>query len=264
MSKVIDFEIIHDLTNEEEDKIDKKCQAEINKELNRWKFKNLLWNTKELKWCNLIISDFYEELKIDFTGNFIYLFNLDSTFMSKMPKLKDKPCAFIDNIDELSEAWIEIKKERVIGVDLEFWGDKRTTIASLLQISTIYCDYIIDTLILRESVGPILTPIFNNKDIVKVFHGWDYDILLLLSDLEIEVLNVFDTARAYGFMNKIGLQADPPMVSFEFLVNKLLGIKADKFFQVAEWRLRPIPKVMINYWRADSHYLLYKLSFEYW
>ena len=177
--------------------------------------------------------------------------------MNKFSKLKDKPYVFIDDIDQLKEASLQIKNTRIIGVDLEFCGDKRTTIASLLQISTIEWDYIIDTLVLREKVAPVLNPIFNDSQIVKVFHGWDYDILLLLSDLDIEVLNVFDTARAFGFMNKIGQQSDPPMVSFEFLVNKLLNVKADKFFQVAEWRLRPLPKVMLNYWRADSHYLLY-------
>ena len=116
-------------------------------------------------------------------------------------------------------------------------------------------DYVIDALVLRHSVGPILTPVFGNPDIVKIFHGCDYDILLLLTDLEIEILNVFDTARAFRSMMKVSSKSDPALMSFDYLVSALLGFKANKFFQRAEWRLRPVPKVMLNYSRADSHYL---------
>ena len=79
--------------------------------------------------------------------------------------------------------------------------------------------------------------------------------MLLLTDLEIEILNVFDTARAFRSMMKVSSKSEPCLVSFEYLVTALLGIRTNKFFQVAEWRLRPLPKVMMNYSRADSHYL---------
>ena len=153
-----------------------------------------------------------------------------------------------------------MKKAKVLGVDLEFSGNSTVVIASLLQISTIECDYIVDALLLRESISSILTPIFGDENIVKVFHGWDYDVLLLLTDLEIEVVNAFDTARAYSFMERTAGQNNAPMPSFKFLWTKYLGIEPNKFFQVAEWRLRPVPKVMLNYCRADSHYLLYLYS----
>ena len=104
-------------------------------------------------------------------------------------------------------------------------------------------------------MGPILTPVFADPSIIKIFHGWDYDIILLLSDLDIEILNVFDTARAFRTMMKVCTTSEPSLVSFEYLVSSLLGIKTNKFFQVAEWRLRPLPKVMMNYSRADAHYL---------
>mmetsp|Transcript_33013 Transcript_33013/g.37889 ORF Transcript_33013/g.37889 Transcript_33013/m.37889 type:complete len:135 (+) Transcript_33013:2081-2485(+) len=56
-------------------------------------------------------------------------------------------------------------------------------------------------------------------------------------------------------MMSVSSSSEPCLVSFEYLVSSLLGIKTNKFFQVAEWRLRPLPKVMMNYSRADSHYL---------
>ena len=157
----------------------------------------------------------------------------------------------------MKECAADLAKHNVLGVDLEFCGDRRSRIAALLQISTLETDYVIDVLILRERVGPILTPVFADEKIVKVFHGSDIDILLLLTDLEVEVINIFDTARAFGEMTKCGDKSEHRFVSFDYLVTALLGIKVNKFFQVAEWKLRPLPKVMMNYSRADSHYLLY-------
>ena len=34
-------------------------------------------------------------------------------------------------------------------------------------------------------------------------------------------------------------------------------MKADKKYQLADWRLRPLPAEMLKYAREDTHYLLY-------
>ena len=147
----------------------------------------------------------------------------------------------------------------LITVDLEFCGGNYAYVAALMQLSTIDKDFVIDSLILRDKMGPILAPVFGNKDIVKVLHGCDIDILLLISDLHIPILNIYDTARAFKELVKIGSpnkkQVNIP--SFEYLANVLLDQKPDKRYQVAEWKLRPLPKVMLHYSRTDSHYLLY-------
>jgi len=179
----------------------------------------------------------------------------DISYIEKIPTIKDKPYKFIDTLEDLKECAEDLATHNVLGVDLEFSGDKRIFIASLLQISTLEIDYVIDVLVLRHSAGPILSPVFSNPKIVKIFHGCDYDILLLLTDLEIDILNVFDTGRALKSMMKTSSKSDPSLVSFDYLVSAFLGFKANKFFQRAEWRLRPLPKVMLNYARADSHYL---------
>lgn len=36
----------------------------------------------------------------------------------------------------------------------------------------------------------------------------------------------------------------------------MLKIELDKTFQVADWRIRPLPKGMLDYARSDSHYLI--------
>ncbi len=46
------------------------------------------------------------------------------------------------------------------------------------------------------------------------------------------------------------------LISLEKLVKVTIDIDMDKFFQVADWRIRPLPKGMLDYARCDSHYLI--------
>lgn len=71
-------------------------------------------------------------------------------------------------------------------------------------------------------------------------------------------VNVFDTARAYQVIQKSCENAPKhvDLASLEKLCDKLLGIQLDKFFQVADWRIRPLPQGMLDYARSDSHYLI--------
>ena len=45
-------------------------------------------------------------------------------------------------------------------------------------------------------------------------------------------------------------------LSLEKLAKLILDVDLDKFFQVADWRIRPLPAGMLNYARSDSHYLI--------
>ena len=38
---------------------------------------------------------------------------------------------------------------------------------------------------------------------------------------------------------------------------KYVNVEADKKYQVADWRLRPLPTEMLTYARSDTHSLLY-------
>jgi exosome complex exonuclease RRP6 len=42
-----------------------------------------------------------------------------------------------------------------------------------------------------------------------------------------------------------------------FLLQHFLDIHPDKRYQLADWRIRPLPSEMIKYAREDTHYLLY-------
>lgn len=37
---------------------------------------------------------------------------------------------------------------------------------------------------------------------VKVFHGFDTDLQLLITDLDLVAINVFDTSRAFHFLER--------------------------------------------------------------
>ena len=40
------------------------------------------------------------------------------------------------------------------------------------------------------------------------------------------------------------------------IVKAILNVDLDKFFQQADWRVRPLPSGMLDYARSDSHYLI--------
>lgn len=118
-----------------------------------------------------------------------------------------------------------------------------------MQISTRTKDYIIDTLSLREELH-ILNEVFTKPSIVKIFHGADCDIEWLQRDLSLYIVNLFDTHQAAKRLQFARL-------SLAFLLKHYCDIDADKTFQLADWRIRPLPEELILYARQDTHYLLY-------
>ena len=61
-------------------------------------------------------------------------------------------------------------------MDLEYHSafEKHAQILCLMQLSTIDKDYIYDTLVLRDKISKsLLKDIFEDPNIVKVFHGSD-------------------------------------------------------------------------------------------
>lgn len=48
-----------------------------------------------------------------------------------------------------------------------------------------------------------------------------------------------------------------PQHSLSYLLKHYCNLDADKKYQLADWRMRPLTKKMLSYARADTHYLLY-------
>lgn len=182
------------------------------------------------------------------------------TYLDAFSNVSSIPYEWIDTIPQL-EAMVkdfEEKKVDIIGVDLEFAGKVNVFVTALMQISTIDKDYVIDALVLRDRMGPVLAPIFGNPNILKLLHGCDIDLSLLVSDLQTPIVNIYDTSRAFKeIMKRDKTNKAPNLTSFEYLARIFLNQQPDKRYQVAEWKLRPLPNAMLHYSRTDSHYLLY-------
>lgn len=145
----------------------------------------------------------------------------------------------------------KLKKVDEIAVDLEHHAYRSYQgFTCLIQISTRNEDFIVDTIALRQYIH-LLNEIFTNPNIIKVLHGSDNDILWLQRDFGIYIVNLFDTGQAARQLNY-------PKLSLSYLLDKFCDINVDKKkFQLADWRIRPLPNDMLNYARSDTHYLLY-------
>ncbi|XP_068650253.1 protein RRP6-like 2 [Aristolochia californica] len=165
--------------------------------------------------------------------------------------LESTPFKLVEEVKDLKELAIKLSGAKEFAVDLEhnqyrsFQG-----LTCLMQISTRTEDFVLDTLKLRVHVGPYLREVFKDPHKRKVMHGADKDILWLQRDFGIYVCNLFDTGQASRVLQ---LERN----SLEYLLHYFCGVTANKEYQNAEWRLRPLPEEMIKYAREDTHYLLY-------
>lgn len=168
----------------------------------------------------------------------------------KYKSLEDTQLVFISTLFDLKIILEDLKNYNEIAIDLEHHSYRSFLgITCLMQISTVDTDYLIDTLALRSELHQ-LNEIFTKPTILKVFHGADLDIQWLQRDLSLYVVNMFDTHQAAKLLQF-------PYLSLAFLLKKYCGIDPNKHFQLADWRIRPLPEELMKYAREDTHYLLY-------
>ena len=158
---------------------------------------------------------------------------------------------WVDTMDKVHEMLAELKQAEEIAIDLEH-HENRTYIGlvSLMQISTRNKDWIVDTLKPWREELQILNEVLADPNIVKVFHGAQMDVIWLQRDLGLYLVGLFDTyhaSRSLGY----------PKHSLAFLLKKFVNFDAQKQYQMADWRIRPLSEEMFNYARADTHFLLY-------
>ncbi|XP_042377230.1 protein RRP6-like 2 [Zingiber officinale] len=165
--------------------------------------------------------------------------------------LKSTPFKLVEGVNDLKMVAAKLQGVDEFAVDLEhnqyrsFQG-----LTCLMQISTRAEDFVIDTLKLRIHIGPHLREVFKDHSKRKIMHGADRDIIWLQCDFGIYVCNLFDTGQASRVLQ---LERN----SLEYLLNHFCGVNANKEYQNADWRLRPIPDEMLKYAREDTHYLFF-------
>ncbi|XP_068190217.1 exosome complex component 10 isoform X2 [Antennarius striatus] len=164
--------------------------------------------------------------------------------------LPETKCSFITTLEDLVALNEKLCKSSEFAVDLEHHSYRSFLgITCLMQISTREEDFIIDTLELRSEMY-ILNEAFTDPAIVKVFHGADSDIEWLQRDFGLYVIRLFDTHQASRALNQA-------RHSLDHLLTHFCNVASDKRYQLADWRIRPLPDEMVQYARADTHYLLY-------
>ncbi|GAQ85964.1 hypothetical protein KFL_002630080 [Klebsormidium nitens] len=162
-----------------------------------------------------------------------------------------RPIELTDTLLGLKKIAEKLAREREVACDLEahhyrsFQG-----FVCLMQLSTRTEDFVVDAIALREHIGPALGPVFADSSILKVLHGADRDVLWLQRDFGIYVVNMFDTGQAARQLALSGF-------GLGHLLEHFCGVHTDKRYQLADWRLRPLPEEMFKYARMDTHYLLY-------
>mmetsp|Transcript_13437 Transcript_13437/g.16923 ORF Transcript_13437/g.16923 Transcript_13437/m.16923 type:complete len:801 (-) Transcript_13437:80-2482(-) len=161
------------------------------------------------------------------------------------------PLTWVDTTTQLQLMCDKLDKVEEFAVDLEHHAYRTYQgFTCLIQISTRSEDFIIDTLVLRSELG-LLNRSFTNPTIVKVLHGSDNDTLWLQRDFGVYIVNLFDSGQAARLL-------EYPRLSLAYLLEKFCNITTDKKkFQLADWRIRPLPEDMLEYARSDTHYLLY-------
>lgn len=158
---------------------------------------------------------------------------------------------WVDTYDGVLDMLKELKKAKEIAIDLEHHDFRTYTgLVSLMQVSTRDQDWIVDTLQPWRHKLEVLNEAFADPSIIKVFHGAYMDMVWLQRDLGLYVNGLFDTYFACEQLAYSGR-------SLAFLLSKFANFDADKQYQLADWRIRPIPEEMLYYARSDTHYLLH-------
>uniref|UniRef100_A0A915BD32 Exosome complex component 10 homolog n=2 Tax=Parascaris univalens TaxID=6257 RepID=A0A915BD32_PARUN len=164
--------------------------------------------------------------------------------------IKDTELVMVDDAEKLKMLRDELNGVSKFAVDLEHHSYRSFLgLTCLMQISTAEKDYIVDPFPIWNDMQ-ILNEPFTNPNILKVFHGSEYDVQWLQRDFGIYVVGMFDTFCAMHVLNFA-------KYSLAHLVQSICNVTLDKELQKADWRVRPLTAAHIEYARSDTHYLLY-------
>ncbi|KRX09565.1 Ribonuclease H-like domain [Pseudocohnilembus persalinus] len=168
--------------------------------------------------------------------------------ISEVEMLTNDNFLYVDNEEKLNQMMEDLEKQKEIGIDLEHHNYRTFQgITCLIQISSRNNDYVVDPFPLWQNLQ-VLNKVFTNPNIVKILHGADMDILWLQRDFGLYIVNMFDTGQAARQLNL-------PSFGLAYLLKYYCGVEADKKYQLADWRQRPLSKDLLYYARQDTHFL---------
>jgi ribonuclease D len=155
---------------------------------------------------------------------------------------------FIESETELENVCDDLLKEKIIAVDLE--ADSMHCFKEkicLIQIASATEAFLIDPFEIKAAAS--FLKVLENEEVIKVFHGADFDVRSLDRDYQVRVNNLFDTEIACRFLGikERGLAA---------LLKRNFNVDVDKKFQKVDWGRRPLKQEMIEYSVGDVAYLV--------
>jgi ribonuclease D len=160
------------------------------------------------------------------------------------------PWTWIDRTDALEAAANALSASRVIAVDTEYnslhyFREK----LCLVQIHDGQHAYLIDPM-----AGLDLSPLsglFENSDVLKIFHAGDNDIRIIKRDYGSTFRNIFDTQKAASILGHHYL-------SLETLIREYLSVdfKKKKKIQRSRWEVRPLSVEQLHYASLDTFHLI--------
>ena len=227
---------------------------------------------KNEKESNIKVCSFEEEyqqskyiINEEFINNIINIINLilENKIEDEFKIINKKYYhTFVDTEEKLIQMKNEIINESILGVDAEFDGEKCGVdgVVCIIQISSFKKTYVVDTLKLYSLIKKYLGEIFENENIVKIFHSCDNDIFWILSNFDIKTINIYDTSRAFAIFQELILNKtfkNANYVSLYYLVVFFLGVKLNKTYQTSNWKIRPLTNAMYQYALNDAKTVLY-------
>ena len=154
----------------------------------------------------------------------------------------------VDTPDELARTLARLQGEPAVAVDTEsnsFYVYYEQV--CLIQFSIPGQDFLVDPLALSDL--SLLSPLFADPAVEKVFHAAEYDVMCLKRDFGFQFANLFDTmiaARILGW-KQYGLGS---------ILEERFGVQQDKRLQRANWGQRPLSPEQLQYAALDTHCLL--------
>ena len=162
---------------------------------------------------------------------------------------------FVDTETGLRAVADDLRRDAVtaFAVDLEHHSHRSFQgFTCLVQVSTRERDYVIDVLVpaVRAKFRAELGASFEDPRVTKIMHGADYDVKWLQRDFGVYVVNMFDTGQAARVLQF-------PKFSLAYLLKHFCGVDAEKQYQLADWRARPLSAPMLAYASGDTKHLPY-------
>lgn len=158
-------------------------------------------------------------------------------------------CTFIQTTEELNRLCARLAEHPFVTVDTEFIREKTYwPQLCLIQIASVDEAACIDPLAPEIDLSALFD-LMQNQNVVKVFHAARQDVEIFYNLTGKTPTPLFDTqlaAMVCGFGES---------VSYQNLVQKLVGIELDKSMRFTDWSRRPLTEKQIRYAQNDVTHL---------